>query len=151
MNDRGCGKSERPVVGVGAVVFRADQVLLVRRAKPPRQGEWSLPGGSQERGETVFAAAEREVREETGVDIRVLGLVDVIDFIDREGADAAIRFHYTLVDVFAEWIGGDGEPADDALEVTWAPYDRIARFGMWSETERVIALARRLWQNANGS
>ena len=78
---------DRPVVGVGAVVWRDDRFLLVRRGKPPNQGQWSLPGGAQQLGETVFEAARREVMEETALDVEVLGLVDVVDGIkaDNEG------------------------------------------------------------------
>lgn len=131
----------RPVIGVGVVVVRDSRVLLVRRANPPRQGEWSLPGGRQRLGETVFAAAEREVREETGVAVRVRGLVDVVDFIDRDVPDGPIRFHYTLVDVVAEWLGGDPEPGDDAADAAWIALADLPALDLWSETRRVIRLA----------
>ncbi len=130
----------RPLVGVGVVVLRGDEVLLVRRGKAPRRGDWSLPGGAQELGETVFEAAVREAREETGLDVAVVGLVDVVDSITRDAA-GAVRYHYTLVDVLAEWRGGEARAAGDAADVAWAPLDRLADYGLWSETVRVIRLA----------
>src|SRR5690606_17052775 len=75
---------DRPYVGVGVVVFRGDEVLLAMRGKLPRRFTWSIPGGAQEVGETVREAAAREIREETGLEIEILGLVDVIDSINRE-------------------------------------------------------------------
>lgn len=130
----------RPFVGVGAVVFKDRQVLLVRRGRPPRKGLWSLPGGLQEVGETVFAAARREVLEETGLAIEVVELVDVVDSITRDAEDRA-RYHYTLVDVRAEWRSGEAVAGDDAEAVAWAPLDDLARYELWAETVRVIHLA----------
>ena len=130
----------RPFVGVGAVVFKDRRVLLVRRGHAPRKGMWSLPGGLQEVGETVFAAARREVLEETGLTIEVVELVDVVDSITRDAEDRA-RYHYTLVDVRAEWRAGEAVAGDDAEAVAWAPLDDLARYELWAETERVIRLA----------
>ena len=134
---------DRPIVGVGAVVCHDDRVLLIRRGKPPKRDEWSIPGGAQTLGETVFDAAAREVREETGLDVNVVGLIDVVDFIDRDGADT-IRHHYTLVDVLALWRAGQARAGDDAAEVRWATFDEAARLPMWSQTARIIAAARDL-------
>lgn len=132
-----------PRVGVGAVVFRDRSVLLIRRGTPPRQGEWSLPGGLQQLGETVFAAAEREVAEETGIAITVLSVVAVIDLIEAD-ADQRIRYHYTLIDVAAEWTGGEAVAGSDADAVAWVSLDEIAAMPMWEETKRVIGDALRL-------
>ena len=95
--------AERPVVGVGVVVLRGDDVLLIRRGEPPRKDRWSIPGGKQERGETVRNTAHREIREETGVEIALIGLVDVVDGIRRDETGATIS-HYTLIDFAAEWV-----------------------------------------------
>ena len=133
----------RPVVGVGVVIWRGDNVLMVRRGRSPGEGRWSLPGGGQEIGETVFEAARREVREETALDVEVLGLVDVVDSIRRDG-DGRVEYHYTLVDVLAEWRAGEAKPLDDAAEVLWVGLDELARLDLWSETERIIRLAHEL-------
>ena len=130
---------KRPIVGVGVVVLRGDRVLLVRRAKPPRQGEWSLPGGAQELGETVFEAGRREVLEETGVTVEVRGLLDVVDSIQPDDRER-IRYHFTLVDVLAVWISGEARAAGDAAEVAWFGRAAVPGLGLWSETERIIRL-----------
>ena len=131
---------DRPIVGIGIVILRGDEVLLIRRGKPPRQGQWSLPGGAQKTGETVFDAARREVREETGLAVEILGLVDVVDSIERDEAGRA-RYHFTLVDVLAEWRSGEAVAAGDAAEVAWFELDALGGLGLWSETERIIRLA----------
>ena len=132
---------ERPIVGVGVVVWRGDNVLLARRGKPPRAGDWSLPGGAQKVGETVQEAARREVLEETGLDITVLGLIDVVDSITRDSGDSRIRFHYTLVDLVAESAEGEAVAQDDAAAVGWFHKGEIEGLGLWSETVRIIHLA----------
>jgi len=142
---------ERPIVGVGVVVLSGDQVLLVRRAKPPRQGEWSLPGGAQKIGETVFEAGRREVLEETGVIVEVLGLLDVIDSIHPDDTDR-ILYHFTLVDVLAAWIYGEVRAATDAAEAAWFARTAIPDLGLWSETVRMIkrGFERRSALSSNG-
>lgn len=130
---------KRPLIGVGVVVLRGDQVALIRRAKPPREGSWSLPGGRQRLGETVREAAAREVREECGLEVEVTALLDVVDSMTR-GGDASLLYHYTLIDFLAEWRAGDLRAGSDAGEVAWASSNDLASFGLWSETERVIAL-----------
>ena len=130
----------RPLVGVGAVVFRARSVLLIRRGKEPRAGQWSLPGGAQKLGETVFAAARREVKEEAGINVKVVGLLDVVDSISRDAA-GAVDYHYTLVDVAAEWLSGELIAGGDAAEAVWAERRALTQFDLWSETIRIIDLA----------
>jgi 8-oxo-dGTP diphosphatase len=134
---------DRPWVGVGIVVWRGDEILLVRRAKPPRMGEWSIPGGAQSLGETVFEAAIREVREETGIAIRPTGIVTVVDSIIRD-AEQRPQFHYTLVEISAEWTAGEAVAADDVDDVRWATPAAAATLVKWDETLRIIAEAARL-------
>ncbi len=128
---------DRPWVGVGVVVWKGDRVLLARRGRAPRLGEWSIPGGAQDLGETVFEAAVREVREETGVAIRPTGLVTVVDAIARD-AEGRVQYHYTLVEVAAEWVGGEISCGDDALEAVWATLEEAAALLPRADTLAVI-------------
>ena len=132
---------DRPIVGVGAVVFRGNEVLLIRRGKPPRMGDWSLPGGMQEIGETVFEAAVREVQEETGVTICDIALIDVVDSITLDD-DARVQFHYTLIDVVAKWRSGEPVGGSDAMHAEFVSLDDVSKMVLWRETHRIIAKAR---------
>ena len=128
---------DRPYVGVGLVVFRGDEVLLVERTKPPIRNRWSIPGGAQEIGETVHEAALRELMEETGLEADVIGLIDVVDSITRD-QDSRVQFHYTLVDFAAEWRSGEAAAADDVAAVRWVPLADLEAMGLWTETIRII-------------
>lgn len=134
---------QRPVVGVGVVCLRGAEVLLIRRAKPPRVGEWSLPGGRIEWGETAREAALRELREETGVEAELLGLLDVVDGL-FPGATGEIAGHFVLVDFAARWLAGEPRGADDALDARFLPVAQIGELGMWEETVRIILAAAQL-------
>jgi ADP-ribose pyrophosphatase YjhB (NUDIX family) len=134
---------DRPWVGIGVVVWRGDEVLLIRRGRPPRQGEWGIPGGAQALGETMFEAAIREVREETGLVVRPTGIVTAIDSITHDD-EGRVQFHYTLVEVAAEWVAGAAVAASDADDVLWVAPDALPDFVRWAETIRVIAESRRL-------
>lgn len=143
---------QAPLVGIGVVVLRRDEVLLIRRARPPRQGEWSLPGGLQQLGETVFDAAVREVREETAVLVRPLGLVDVVDLIERDDRPAGrVRWHYTLIDVAAAWTAGEPRAADDAADAAWVPVAAVAATVGWGETVRIVEQAYRAYHAATAT
>ena len=133
----------RPLVGIGIVVLKPDAVLLVRRGRAPSLGEWAIPGGAQELGETADAAARRELLEETGLTVGPLHLAANVDSIHRD-PEGRIRFHYTILDFAARWQGGDPAAAGDVTDATWAPLDRLEQYALWSEAHRVIALARRL-------
>ncbi len=141
---------DQPVVGVGVVVWRGNQVLLVRRGRPPRLDEWSLPGGRQELGETVADAGRREVLEETGVQVEIRDVVAVVDMIDRD-EQGRVRFHYTLVDLLGEWQAGDPVAGDDAVAAAWATLDELAQYTLWSETERIIHLAAERRRECNSA
>ncbi len=122
------------------VVLKGDTVLLVRRGTAPRQGEWSLPGGAQELGETLREAASREVREETGLEVTPSTLLDAVDAITRD-AGGRVQYHYTLVDFAAEWQAGEPVPGGDAVETRWVALDDLNHTKLWDETLRVIRLA----------
>jgi len=131
----------RPVVGVGVVVFRKTpaglEVLLIRRGKPPREGQWSIPGGKQEWGETLQQAAIREVMEETGLKIAGLRLIDVVDGLMPDDS-GSLSHHLSLIDYRADWVSGDPRAGDDAAEARWVPLADIGRYNMWLETMRII-------------
>lgn len=124
----------RPIPCTGAIVWRGDEVLLVRRAKPPRTGEWSIPGGRIEFGEMMRYAAAREVREETGCEVEILTLCDVVDAV-VEGV------HAVLIDFNARWVSGEPVAGDDAAEACFVKLDEVKSYVRWSETLRVIALS----------
>jgi 8-oxo-dGTP diphosphatase len=131
---------DRPIVGVGVVIWRGDQVLLVKRGTPPRKGEWGLPGGAQQAGETIMEAAVREAREETGLDITPLGVITAIDALTRDKSGKA-EFHYTIVEVAAESREGEPHAGDDALEVRWATIEEAEKICAWPEVAHVVRLS----------
>ncbi len=131
---------DRPYVGVGIIVFRGDEVLLAQRGKSPSKYSWSIPGGAQELGETVHEAAARELKEETGLEADILGLVDVVDSIRCDG-DGRVAFHFTLVDVVAEWRAGEAIAGDDVPAVKWVKLADIDGCGLREATARVIRMA----------
>jgi len=128
---------------VGVVVLKEENVLLIRRGRPPRLGEWSLPGGAQSVGETVKATACREVLEETGVSIQNPEFLEVVDSIIKDD-DGRVKFHYTLIDYWANWESGTPEGADDAQHAEWVPFRKLGELGLWTKTVEVIEKARLL-------
>ena len=117
---------KRPVPAVGAIVFRDGAVLLVKRGAEPNRSRLSLPGGSLEIGETVEAGAVRETREETGVDVQPLRVLDVRNFIERK--DGEVRWHYVLIDVLCEYLRGDPFPATDAENARLIPLRELGEY-----------------------
>ncbi|WP_286691900.1 MULTISPECIES: NUDIX hydrolase [unclassified Brevundimonas] len=131
-----CRPMAAPVAAVGVICLRGDQVLLIRRGQPPRLGEWSLPGGRVEPGETLRDAALRELAEETGVEADLGPLVDVVDGIFPESGR-----HYVLIDFLARWTSGEPVAGDDAADARFWPLDEVEQHVAWAETIRVIRLA----------
>ena len=123
--------TNHPIPAVGALIIRDRQILLIQRAHPPLAGEWSLPGGRIEFGETIIAALKREVREETGLVVEPREFACVLD---RIGAD----HHYILIDYLCDITGGDLRAGSDALAVRWASREDLARLGVAEFTCDVI-------------
>lgn len=132
---------DRPWVGIGCIVFRAEAVLLVRRGKPPRIGQWSLPGGAQHIGEKAEEAARRELREETNIEVGPLSLAYVFDAINHD-EDGRARFHYTIIDFAAHWQAGDALAGDDVSEVAWALPHELHDYDLTEAAHEAIAAAR---------
>ncbi len=133
-----------PIAAAGVVCFRGDEVLLVRRAQPPLEDSWSLPGGRIEWGERAADAALRELKEETRVDADLIGLIDVVDAVfTRRGAPGESPWgHYVLIDYAARWRAGEPKGGDDAREARFFAGAEIESLALWSETTRIIAAAR---------
>jgi len=109
---------DHPLVGVGAVIVRENRVLLIRRGKPPLLGEWSLPGGALECGETLREATIREAREETGLVVEVGEMLGVYERVIRS-EEARVRYHYVLIDFLCRPVAGELKAASDAAEAGW--------------------------------
>lgn len=129
---------DRPIVSVGAVIVGERGVVLVRRAHEPLKGEWSLPGGAVEVGETLADAVAREVREETGLMVRVGPLLGLFDRIHRDG-EGRVEFHYVLADFLCVVTGGTLAPSSDAADVCWAAPDALPGYGLSPEAAEVIS------------
>jgi len=129
-----------PIVGVGAVVVRGQRVLIVRRANPPLQGEWSIPGGALDLGEKLCDGVAREVLEETGLQVEVGPVVEVLDsiFPDGEGRTA---YHYVLIDYLCHAQSGEAKAGTDASELRWASLEELPALGMKPVTIEVIGKA----------
>lgn len=132
--------SDAPLVGVGVVVWRDERVLLVQRGREPYSGQWSIPGGLIELGETVEAAARREIREECAVEIDTPMLLTTVDLVERDAA-GRIHYHYVLIELTARWWSGTPTAGDDAAAVRWVGVDELEHLPMWAETRRVLQLA----------
>jgi 8-oxo-dGTP diphosphatase len=126
-----------PVVGVGAVIVHRGEVLLVRRAHPPLAGEWSLPGGVLEVGEKLRDGVAREVREETGLEVEVGPVLDVIDSIFPD-AEGRTQYHYVLVDYLCRLRSGAAVAGSDAAELRWARFEQLCAFNLRPITLEVI-------------
>lgn len=128
---------DRPVVGVGGVVVRAGAVLLVERAAEPLKGRWTLPGGVVELGETLEAALVRELQEETGLEVRVLELVEALDRITPDDAQR-VRYHYVLLDYLCEPAAGEARAGSDVAAVAWVQPEEFVAYDVPGKTRQVI-------------
>ena len=128
---------EVPLVGVGAIIIEGDRVVLVKRAHPPLQAEWSIPGGVLEVGELVRQAAVREAREETGLTVEPGELLGVYDRVLRS-AEKRVQYHYVLIDFLCRRVAGDLAAASDAMEVRWFKEEDLPGLDLAEDTLEVI-------------
>jgi ADP-ribose pyrophosphatase YjhB (NUDIX family) len=133
---------QRPYLGVSVAVFRAGRVLLARRTKPPFAGVFSLPGGLVEVGETLEAAALRELREEVHVDARIVAFNRHVESIDRDSADE-ICHHYVIVSFVGEWIAGEAKSGPEAGEAVWVEPARLSGLDCTPHIVAVVEAAQR--------
>ncbi len=138
---------EQPLVGVGAIILRGDQVLLVKRGNEPSYGKWSIPGGLVELGESLKEAVAREVKEEVGLDVQVRDLAAALDRVipDQLGR---IEYHYILLDFVCDYQGGEPSPSSDVLDCAFVPIRSLSRYDLTRGTERVIL---RLFEPVQGT
>ena len=134
---------ERPVLGVGAVLFRGDEVLLVRRRHPPRQGGWSFPGGRLELGERLEEGLKREVLEETGFEVEVSSLLDLYQYVERDG-EAKVLYHYCVADYLCRYVTGELEAGSDVEEAKLVAIADLDRYHLNPEALKMIRDARAL-------
>ena len=142
---------EKPIVGVGGVVIEDQRTLLIRRGHEPLKGQWSIPGGTLELGETLAEGTVRELEEETGLVVRVLDLIEVFERINfGRGADETWatleekrrpRFHFVIDDYLCERISGEAVAGGDVTEVAWAREDELDKFALTPTAKRVIRKA----------
>jgi 8-oxo-dGTP diphosphatase len=137
---------DRPIVGVGGVVVRDGAVLLVERGVEPLKGQWSLPGGAVELGETLLEAVRRELREETSLEVTVLDMVEVFDRISPGPEPRRPRYHYVLIDYLCESLTGQARPGSDVAAVAWARPDQLPQYQLTPTAAGVIEKALRLYR-----
>ncbi|MFN7935113.1 MAG: NUDIX hydrolase [Bryobacteraceae bacterium] len=128
---------KRPILGIGALIFKGKRVLLAQRGKQPLLGWWSLPGGVLETGESLIDGIRREVREETGLEVKPLEIATVFERIipDSEGR---AEYHYVLIDYVCRVIGGTAEPATDVSALAWVKEEELERYQLTEGTLPVI-------------
>jgi 8-oxo-dGTP diphosphatase len=136
---------EVPIVGIGAVIIHENQVLLIQRGQEPLKGEWSLPGGALELGETLEQGVRREVLEETGLEVETVGIVEVLDRIVRDEA-GAVRFHYVLVDFLCRVTGGTLCCASDAAAAHWLHHEELNSHSKYRVAPFTIAVIEKAFQ-----
>jgi len=137
---------ERPVVGVGGVIVDRDRTVLIRRGTEPLLGQWSIPGGTIETGETLEEAVRRELREETGLEVRVLELIELFDRIYPQ--DGAVvqdkkkpRYHYVIADYLCDLVGGEARAGSDVTDLAFAREDELGKFHLTEKATSVLKKA----------
>jgi len=128
---------DRPIVGVGTVIIENGRALVVRRGTEPLKGEWSIPGGVVELGETLRQAAAREAKEETGLEVEPDEVLEVVDRIMRD-SEYKVQYHYVLVDFLCRRVSGEARPGADASELRWITARELESFPIADPAAAVI-------------
>jgi len=131
---------QRPIIAVGGVVIHRGRVLLVRRGQPPLEGRWSIPGGILEIGETITSAIERELKEETGVSVRVAGLLEIYEKVLRD-SDNRAQYHFVILDYVCEFLEGTADAAGDVTDAEWVAEVDLEKMQLTSAALRVVKKA----------
>ena len=137
---------DHPVVGVGAIIISEGKILLEKRKNEPSRGKWSIPGGLVELGESVEQAVIREVKEETGLDVEALCLVDVVDNINFD-ARGKVKYHYVIVDFLVNIRCGLPKAASDADELKWVPFSEVEEYDLTKSFRDFFQRNRRKLEN----
>ncbi len=127
----------RPICGVGVVVRKGDSVLLIQRGREPRLGEWTVPGGAVELGESLRDAARREIREECGVEIELGEVVDAFEIVVHDEA-GKVQYHYIVIDFAATFSAGELRPADDITDARWVTLRELGKYSLDEKTREEI-------------
>jgi len=138
---------ESPIVGVGGVIFDGASVLIAQRGQEPGKGTWSLPGGAVELGEKLMDALKREIREEIGIEIKVGGLIRVLDRIIQD-EKKRVRYHYIIIDYWGWKISGQPKPGSDASDICFVPLKDIENRDIHEEVRETILRAAKLREQA---
>ncbi len=125
------------MVGVGGVVIADGRTLLIKRGHPPLEGEWSIPGGTLELGETLLEGVRRELAEETGLEVRVLDLIEVFERVFRDEAGKP-RYHFVILDYLCEAVDGEAHAGSDVTDVAWASEPELEKYALTPTATRVI-------------
>jgi 8-oxo-dGTP diphosphatase len=131
---------ERPMVGVGGVVIRDQRALLIRRGSAPLEGEWSIPGGMLEIGETILEGVQRELLEETAIEVKVLDLIEVFERLTRDEA-GKLKYHFVILDYLCEAVRGEARAGSDVTDVAWALEAELNAYSLTPTATRVIQKA----------
>lgn len=138
---------KRPVIGVGGVIVDRECTVLIRRGSEPLRGEWSIPGGTMEIGESLEEAVRRELREETGLEVRVLELIELFDRIYFENRAAPPqdkkkpRYHYVIADYLCELVGGEARAGSDVTDLAFAREDELGKFRLTEKATSIVKKA----------
>ena len=131
---------DRPLVGVGAVIVHQGRAVIVQRGSEPLQGQWSIPGGALELGETLRQCAVREALEETGLQVEAGEVLGVFDAVYRE-PDGRIQYHYVLIDFACRLLGGDLRAGGDALQARWVTLEELTDYPIAETARKVLTKA----------